>query len=150
MSLSQPTPSAIEIDAAIDRQIDAMNELRDCLEAEHRALQIRDAEVLVSASEQKDASLIKAAKLGKTLASLLDAETDDISPASRAGREQLDTLTRTCRDLNDANGSLIRRQKMRVETTLHILRGTQEQPAGYDPSGKTTRTGSSRILLGSV
>lgn len=134
----------------LDRQIAAMETLRECLEEEHRALQSRDPEQLLSVAERKTACLRDAGRISR-LCQELDARDTAQSPvAVRRRREQLDTLTRMCRDLNNVNGSLIRRQKTRVEKTLQIMRGEPERSNVYGPSGTTAGRNSARRILASI
>lgn len=133
----------------LTRQIDAMKALRTCLDEEHRALQLRDPEQLIVAIERKNDCIGEAKRIEEACRELDPA--DSIRHrAIRKKRDQLDTLARTCRDLNEANGSLIRRQRTRVQATLQILRGNPEQSSVYGPSGETDNAGATRTLRGSV
>ena len=141
----------------LDRQISAMETLRACLEEEHRALQSRDAEQLLSIAARKNACLSDAGKISRLCQELETREAAQMPTASDEAdshhsrrREQLDTLTRTCRDLNNVNGSLIRRQKIRVEKTLQIMRGEPERAEVYGPSGATAGHHAARRILVSI
>lgn len=131
------------------RQIDAMKALRTCLDEEHRALQLRDPEQLLTVIERKNDCITEANRIEEVCRELDPADTIR-DRAIRKKRDQVDTLARTCRDLNEANGSLIRRQRMRVETTLQILRGDPDQSGVYGPSGASDSTGTSKKLLASA
>ncbi len=139
----------IDQSRALNDQISAMQRLLNCLEDEYQALQTRDVKGLESITEQKNACLVTAAARTKQL-DLGSHRNVNGSAEIRAQREELDTLTKTCRDLNDANGALIRRQKMRIDSTLNILRGTENQASSYGPSGESTQANPSRTLLGLV
>ena len=138
----------------LDKQIAAMESLRACLEDEHRVLQSRDPEELLSVAERKSACLGEARRINRLYQEIETRETtgsrNTTGPEVIRRHEKLDTLTRMCRDLNNANGSLIRRQKTRVEKTLHILRGEPERNDVYGPSGATTHRSPSRRVLASI
>ncbi len=141
---------ATSLSDELGRQIKAMEDLCACLEDEHQALQSRDPEQLLSVTERKTACLGNAGRISR-ICQELEAHTAIVSGdiVSRQ-RDQLDTLTRLCRDLNNANGSLIRRQKNRVEKTLQIIRGEPERPGIYGPSGNTANQYSARRILASI
>lgn len=138
----------------LDSQIAAMQSLRACLEEEHRVLQTRDPDELLSVADRKSACLGEAGRLNRQYQEIEarqgptrpDTTNRELGPR----RDKLDTLTRLCRDLNNANGSLIRRQKNRVEKTLHILRGEPERTDVYGPSGATMNRTSGRRILASI
>jgi flagellar biosynthesis/type III secretory pathway chaperone len=138
----------------LDRQIAAMETLRACLEEEHRALQIRDPEQLLSVTERKTACLNDAGQISQLCQELEARIAEQMPTASSQAvsrrNEQLDTLMRMCRELNNVNGSLIRRQKMRVDKTLQIMRGEPERTDLYGPSGATTGRNSAHRLLASI
>lgn len=134
----------------LGRQIATMEALRDILKEEHRALQLRDPETLLSIAERKAACLEEAERAKQQLEEL---ELPAAEKAATAGdpsinlqREELDTLTRLCQELNTVNGKLIGRQKTRIETSLRILRGEPESPDVYGPSGTRADQNRSRLL----
>ena len=133
----------------LDQQIDAMKSVRACLEAEHRALHERDPEQLLAAVERKQVCMSAVERIDRRCRDLGEIGDDEGVDGDRK-REQLEVLARVCRELNDANGQLIRRQQARVETTLHILRGGAEPPAVYGPSGGHNHGGTARKILASV
>lgn len=138
----------------LDRQITAMEALRTCLEEEHRALQLRDPEQLLSVTQHKAKCLEDSSQTGQLLQDLearIARQIPNASSRAISGRkEQLDTLMRTCRELNNVNGSLIRRQKTRVDKTLQIMRGEPEHTDVYGPSGATTGRNTAHRLLASI
>ncbi len=144
----------IALSEGLDRQIAAMETLRACLEEEHRALQARDPEQLLSVAERKTTCLSEAGRISRLCQEneVHEASQPPVTDSGAIGRkrDQLDTLTRTCRDLNSVNGSLIRRQKTRVEKTLQIMRGEPERPSIYGPSGTTAHRNSARRILASI
>ena len=138
----------------LDQQTAAMETLRACLEEEHLALQTRDPEQLLTVAERKKTCLANAAQISlryqelETMAAANSPATSDQALDQR--REQLDTLTRLCRDLNNVNGSLINRQWNRVDKTLQIMCGGTERSSVYDPSGNKPRQNSARRILASI
>ena len=144
---------ATTLSAGLDQQISCMETLRLCLEDEHRALQSRDPERLLSIAELKATYLSEAGRIHRQCNELEAREVATTSTSSSQHvrrREQLDTLTRMCRDLNTVNGSLIRRQRNRVEKTLQIMRGEPERAQVYGPSGATAEHNSARRILASI
>jgi len=154
MQHSRAGETVISLSDGLDLQIGAMEALRALLEEEHRALQSRDPEQLLAVTRRKTACIGKAAQINLKRREL-EAREAMQTPSARAGavnrqRERLDTLTRLCRDLNHVNGTLIRRQKIRVEKTLQIMRGEPDQPRLYGPSGNTADGNSTRRILASI
>jgi flagellar biosynthesis/type III secretory pathway chaperone len=154
MPHSRHNELAITLSDGLDRQIAVMETLRTCLEEEHRALQSRDPEQLLSVAERKTACLSDAGRISR-LCQELEVREAAQTPTTSGGavsrrREQLDTLTRMCHDLNNVNGSLIRRQKTRVEKTLQIMHGEPEHSNVYGPSGVTAGRNSTRRILASI
>jgi len=145
---------AINLSNGLDQQIAVMETLRGCLEDEHRALQSRDPEQLLSLAELKTTCLSDAARINRQCneieAQVTTSAMINSDPGVNRRREQLDTLTRTCRDLNNINGSLIRRQKTRIEKTLQIMRGEPERSDVYGPSGAAAGRNSARRILASI
>lgn len=138
----------------LEQQIATLETLRECLEDEHRALQVRDPEQLLSIAGRKAACLTEAGRIHQKRSEPRSGNamraTITSSDTGKKQRERLDTLTRVCRDLNVANGSLISRQKVRIEKTLQIMRGEPERSHLYGPTGTTTNRNSARRLLTSI
>lgn len=141
----------------LDEQIEAMQAVRDSLEAERQALAARDGEALLKAVSGKAASLASADTIEGRRQALLDR----LGIADRPGRgsrgfsadagigqrwQQVLALTQQCRALNDANGQMIRGQRRRVDGTLRILRGEPAAAAEYGPSGESRGRGAQRLL----
>jgi len=128
-----------QLSELIDRQIEAMGTLHACLQAERRALDTRNAEELSEAAAGKSERLTVIGTLEQQRVRLVP---DAQAMASLCGSEpelagrwrELLELTASCRDLNEANGTLIRWQRRRVEGTLGLLRGASG-PAIYGPDG---------------
>jgi flagella synthesis protein FlgN len=128
-----------QLSELIDRQIEAMRTLHACLQAERQALETRNAEELSQAAAGKSEQLAVIGTLEQQRVRLVpDAAAMELVCASEpelGGRwQQLLELTASCRDLNEANGTLIRWQRRRVEGTLGLLRGASG-PAIYGPDG---------------
>lgn len=151
MTHSELTTGADRLVEELDSQIVAMENLRSCLEEENRALQSRDPELLLAVTERKTACLGEADRIARLHRSAEPADTSTRNSRNVARRrEQLDTLTRTCRDLNNANGALIRRQRVRVETTLRILRGDPGRTDVYGATGQQSQDTPTRRILASI
>ncbi len=152
MSKSNYNETATALSDGLNQQITVMEALRGCLEDEHRALQSRDPEQLLSVTELKTNYLDAAGRINRRC-SELEAQTTPAAandPEIGRRRDQLDTLTRLCRDLNNVNGSLIRKQKHRVEKTLQIMRGEPDRPGVYGPSGTSPDRSATRRVLASI
>jgi flagella synthesis protein FlgN len=137
--LASQTQRLAQLSELIDRQIEAMRTLHACLQAERRALETRNAEELSQAAAGKSERLTVIATLEQQRVGLVpDAQAMALACGSEpelGGRwQELLELTASCRDLNEANGTLIRWQRRRVEGTLRLLRGASG-PAIYGPDG---------------
>ncbi len=146
MAFSRHSENETALARGLDQQITAMESLRTCLEEEHKALNSRDPEHLLSIAERKQACLSGAAQINRQCLELESHTSAVPSQAIDKQRDQLDTLTRVCRDLNNVNGTLIKRQKTRVNKALQIMLGEPEQAHLYDPSGNTRQNPTRRIL----
>lgn len=117
----------------IEREIAALGAVEAALRDERQALEARDAAALLAATDRKAAALAAAAELtagrGPLAGTTAAAAGTPRYPALRA-------LARRCRELNDANGALIRAQRQRVEGLLAVLTGgTAGAPATYQADG---------------
>jgi flagella synthesis protein FlgN len=141
-------PRAGKLAELLDQQVAALEAVLDVLTREQTALQLRDAAVLESLTAQKQERLATAAALELRRRELAPtpAAMDHLaeSPGIAARWAQLLDLTRACRDHNEANGRIIRRQQRRVESALTLLRGRGDQPKLYGPDGESRGKGPSR------
>jgi flagellar biosynthesis/type III secretory pathway chaperone len=128
----------------IEREIAALGAVEAALRDERQALEARDAAALLAATERKAAALAAVAEL------TAGREPPAAGPADASGTPRhaaLRLLARRCRELNDANGALIRAQRQRVEGLLALLTGgTATAPATYQADG--TRASARRALRG--
>ncbi len=144
MEAQQPQPDGEAMRRLLDRQLEALARVLDLLGDEQSALLSRDAAALELATGSKSQALARSDELEqqrRALApSLSDMEHLAADEAIARRWEQLLGLTRQCREQNDANGRLIRRQQQRVESALDLLCGN---PAGdsdlYGPDGEQRR-----------
>lgn len=120
----------------------ALDEVLTALEAERSALESRDADGLLAASQRKADALGRVAALG-----LADGA---VRGPEGAGGE-LTVLLDRCRTLNESNGALIRGQRRRVEGTLRVLFGGagDAAPDVYGRNGGTQFHAPSRGPLAS-
>ena len=146
---NEPQSASQSLIAGLDRQIDALEQLRACLEEENLALQARDPEQILSIAERKAAVITQASRFTQERSA---PATPATSAEIQSRHERLEVLARTCKDLNDINGAMIRRQKDRTEATLRIFRGDSTEPAGgvYGPGGETGRSTKTRRTLASI
>lgn len=155
--MPRETPNDRDLARLLDEQIEAMQAVRDSLEAERLALAARDGEALLKAVSGKAASVASADSIEDRRQALLDQLGIAARPGS-GGRgfsadggigqrwQQVLALTQQCRALNEANGQLIRGQRRRVEGTLRLLRGEPAAPAEYGPAGESRGRGNQRVL----
>lgn len=130
----------------LDRQVEALTVVLDVLEQERTALAERDVDAVARLSERKHGSLAAVDELEtrrrEIAPSLAAMEMLTEVPNVARRWEKLLDLTRRCRELNDGNGRLIRRQQRRVESTLQLLRGGESpREATYGPDGENRRAG---------
>lgn len=142
------------MDRLLDRQLEALSRVLELLGDEHDALLERDAAGLELVTASKADALARADELERhrreLAPTLAEMERFAQDPAIAGRWERLLDLTRQCRERNDANGRLIRRQQARVENALGLLRGdaAKGEPDLYGPDGEQRR--SSRSPLASV
>lgn len=142
------------MDRLLDRQLQALDQVLELLGDEHDALLGRDVARLELVTGSKAEALARADELERRRLALAptlsDMERYAQDPEISGRWDRLLDLTRQCRERNDANGRLIRRQQARVESALGLLRG--ENASGdrdlYGPDGGQRRGG--RTPLASV
>ncbi len=123
----------------LERQSAALEAVLEWLQQEREALLARDAAAVELAGREKEAALGTVADLEvqrRALAPDLDAmETLATQPDIGRRWERLLELTRQCREQNEANGRMIRRQQRRVAAALQLLRGASAGGQLYGPDG---------------
>jgi flagellar biosynthesis/type III secretory pathway chaperone len=120
----------------IEREIAALGLVEAALRDERAALEARDAAALLAATDRKSAALAAAAALTSERQALAGDAPLPTDTGPQPGAATLRTLARRCRELNDANGVLIRAQRQRVEGLLTVLTGSPAAiPATYQPDG---------------
>ena len=139
----------------LDRQAAALEKVLESLDHEREALMDRDAAALELVTKEKQQALAKADDLEQqrlALAPDLSAmELLAATPEVASRWEKLLDLTRRCREQNDINGRMIRRQSRRVESTLQLMRGQPNSSGVYGPDGESTQgSGQSRPPIASV
>lgn len=129
-----------EMHALLERQVVALGQVLESLQQEREALGRRDAAGLERASRRKQAVLQVADRLERRrlelAPDLASMEALATTPDIATRWEQLLDLTRSCREQNEVNGRMIRRQQRRVEATLQLMRGRSDAPAVYGPDGE--------------
>ncbi len=130
-------------------ELAALQSVLDCLHRESDALERRDAEALLACSQQKSDAITEVAKLTGLRGRQLDEQPAAGTPECRKLLGAVQTLATQCRQLNEANGLLIRGQRRRVEGTLNLLRGGQAAPDSYGRDGATQLRHRSPVTLAS-
>jgi len=148
------TTTAEQITRVLERQLDALSRVLECLGEERDALLSRDLNQLAQVTERKNGSLAAVDSLEQQRRELAPSlsvmETLAKSPDVARRWEQLLDLTRKCREQNESNGRLIRRQRRRVESTLGLLRGEPASPKLYGPDGEQREKGRPRPPIASA
>jgi flagella synthesis protein FlgN len=146
-----------ELARILDEQIEAMQAVRDALEAERAALSARDGDALLAAVNGKAGAIASAESLEwRRQEALARLGLGDRFP--RAGRafsadsgigqrwQQVLALTEQCRALNEANGQMVRGQRRRVDGALRVLRGEAVATTEYGPGGEERPRATQRSL----
>jgi flagellar biosynthesis/type III secretory pathway chaperone len=129
------------LQALVTGETAAMRGVLEILGRENAALLARDAGALSGISNSKADAVAHAARLGQQRQILLQ-ENPGIDPAAVASAlAQLRELGIQCRQLNEANGLMIRSQRRRIEGALGILRGGQPVVSVYGRDGAATQLG---------
>ncbi len=131
----------------LDQEIETVSAILECLHSEQAALTARDSDAVIRIAGEKAAKLALAEDLGTQRRGFSQEVT---SRAIDNKKQELKALTINCRELNDANGLLIRRQQQRVETSLNLITGGRVEPSVYGPDGGKPTQLRSRAPLASV
>lgn len=127
----------------LDREAVALAAVFAALEDEQQALHDRDAAALLDAANRKGEAIGVAARLEQERRSLLDEGFlgERSGPGIDSRFRRLRELAARCRDLNDANGALIRGQRRRVEVSLRLIRGgLDDETYAADGSRRAARS----------
>jgi flagellar biosynthesis/type III secretory pathway chaperone len=73
-----------------------------------------------------------------------------VDPEVRERNLKLRQLVESCREINDGNGLMIRRQSQRVDNTLRLLRGGRGDSVVYGPKGTPGQKTNVQTLLTSA
>jgi len=145
MDTSQQPPDLEPMRRLLDRQLEALARVLELLGDEQQALLSRDASSLELVTASKSQALARSDELEQQRRSLAPSLSDmeRLAADESIARlwEKLLEMTRQCREQNDANGRLIRRQQQRVESALGLLCGkpTTENADLYGPDGEQRR-----------
>lgn len=154
MNYTAAGPERVQLLALLDQQIAAMDAVLSCLTIERDALQSRDIDQLVDITEQKNAALTAANSIDQQRRNILSPAENDGQDGTDSEmvqrRQKLGSLAEACRELNDANGLMIRWQSRRVDNTLRLLRGDRGEEVVYGPKGEPGRRNINQTLLTSV
>jgi len=139
----------------LGRQVEALEDFARALDAEREALVGRDADALAACAGRKSEAVAVVESLEqqrrRIAPSLADMEAYASSARVAERWERLLELTRRCREVNDANGRMIRRQRTRVDAALGLLRGQRSaEPGVYGPDGERCAVAPGRPPIASV
>jgi len=146
--------SRVQLLSLLDRQIKAMEDVFSCLQAEREALESRDVDELMAIAERKNSTLLAADQVDQQRRGLTGssqiAGQESQDPEIRERNRKIRQLAESCREINDANGSMIRWQSRRVDNTLRLLRGGRGEAVVYGPKGMPGQKTNAQTLLTSA
>lgn len=137
--MSERTALNARLQEIIAAETAAMRRVLEILGQESAALLARDASVLPAITNSKADAVAHAAGLGQQREAFLQKNSDPGQAGAASGLSQLHEMLQLrelaleCRQLNEANGLMIRSQRRRLEGALGILRGGQP---GMDVYGR--------------
>lgn len=135
--MSDQTALTTRLQEVVAEETAAMRGVLEILGHESAALLARDVAALPGISNSKADAVARAAGLGQQRQALLQENPDQAGVASALA--QLRQLAIECRQLNEANGLMIRSQRRRIEGALSILRGGQPGVNIYGRDGAATQ-----------
>ncbi len=133
----------------LEQEVAALRAVLATLHAEREALDGRDSEALLAASNAKAEAVARAARLEQECRQHAAANAGTQSRDVEALLGDLKRLAAECRQQNEANGLLIRGQRRRVEGSLNVLRGGRAVADTYGRDGETSLTRGSKAPLAS-
>lgn len=125
-----------ELLEVLDEELDALRAVLDVLTRERAALDARDADSLLTASNLKAEAIARAARLEQRRKEILEHHPEAGDTAVQDRFQELRQLAATCRERNDANGVLIRGQRRRIEGSLQLLQGGRAATDVYGRDGE--------------
>jgi len=129
--------SRARLAALFDQEIHAVEQVLDSLERERTALNARDADALLKITGEKERCVAQAAELERQRIGLQrELGVDGSSGEFDGSRHALRSLVLQCRELNDANGLMIRWQRQRVAESLNLVMGDRRDASVYGPDGE--------------
>ncbi|MDQ1302774.1 MAG: flagellar biosynthesis protein FlgN [Pseudomonadota bacterium] len=131
--MSDQTALIARLQEIVAEETAAMRGVLEILGRESAALLARDVGSLPGISNSKADAVARAASLGQQRQALLQRDPDQAGIT--AALAQLRQLAIECRQLNEANGLMIRSQRRRIEGALGILRGGQPGVNVYGRDG---------------
>ena len=137
--MSERTALGARLQEIVAEEAAAMRGVLEILGQESAALLARDVGALPGISNSKADAVARAANLGQQRQALLQETPDPGQAGMTSALAQLRTLALECRQLNEANGLMIRSQRRRLEGALSILRGGQPGVDVYGRDGAATQ-----------
>jgi flagellar biosynthesis/type III secretory pathway chaperone len=123
------------LQAIVAGELAALRDVLEMLGRESAALRARDVGALPGISDSKADAVARAANLGQQRQVLLQEFPDAGEAAASSALASLRELALECRQLNEANGLMIRSQRRRIEGALGILCGGQPGVSVYGRDG---------------
>ncbi len=160
--MTRPSPSEARerIVAVLGESVYHALGLKELLMDERNALELEDTDALEQTVDSKGRYIDKLQALEKDRATLCEASgfasgpeqmqemTDwcDEDSVVADGWSHLMTVAAECSQLNLANGAVIRLRQQHTEAGLAVLRGTDQDPATYAPTGSEQASRLNRSL----
>lgn len=123
--------------ALLNQEVEALRAVLATLQTERTALEERSPDALLAASNAKAEAVARAARLEQERRDHFEANPGTQPTPVNNLLDELKRLAADCRQLNEANGLLIRGQRRRVEGSLNMLRGGGPAPDTYGRDGET-------------
>jgi flagellar biosynthesis/type III secretory pathway chaperone len=160
MTRMSPRECRAALEINLDESLNDVLELRRILNEERTALERKDSISLHDLADRKGtcigkmeglearrASISKSCGFGTGPAAMtgLTAWCDDSGAIDRSWMEFMD-VTRSCSDLNAANGAIIHVRRSQIDDALAILRGGMANGDTYGPAGERAGVLENRAL----
>lgn len=137
--MSDQTALTARLQEIVAEEEAAMRGVLEILGQESAALLARDVGALPGLSTRKADAVARAADLGQQRQALMQDPPDPGHAGVTSALARLRALALECRQLNEANGLMIRSQRRRLEGALSILRGGQPGVNVYGRDGAATQ-----------
>ena len=137
--MAEQTVLIARLQEVVAEETAALSSLLEILGLESAALLARDADALPGISNSKADAVVRAAGLGQQRQALWQEGSGSLQAGMTSAMSRLRALALECRQLNEANGLMIRSQRRRLEGALSVLLGNQPGMNVYGRDGAATQ-----------